>query len=135
MRQHSMFRIDRQRLLVGAMLCFSAPALAAEPIGAIAPAHGPMLMLYVSQPIGNPGASRVFGLRLHQASQQATVQSAQMSFNAAAPQRSLIDLQVRRRSDVRLAFGERLTWDMQRSEFMLPQSRSSKPLDFASGER
>jgi len=129
-RQHQMVRIDRQLLMLAVLLSGSAPVLAAEPIGAITPAHGPMLMLYVSQPIGNLGASRVYGLRLHQVSQSATTQSAS-GFYAASPQRSLLDLQVRRRTDVRLAVGEHLTWDVERREFMLPQNRSTKLLDFA----
>jgi hypothetical protein len=131
MRRYQTMQIDRQLLLLAALLSCSVQALAAEPAGAIAPAHGPMLMLYISQPLGNPGASRVYGLRLHQVTQPASAQGAQASFYAASPHRSLVDLQVRRRTDVRLAFGERLTWDMGRREFMLPQNRNTRLLDFA----
>jgi len=130
MHRHQTMRVERQMLLLAVLLSCGAEACAAEPAGAVTPAHGSMLMLYISQPIGSAGASRVYGLRLHQLTQPVSAQSAQSNFYAASPQRSLIDLQVRRRTDVRLAFGERLTWDMERREFMLPQNRNTKPLEF-----
>jgi hypothetical protein len=121
-------------MLLAVLLSCGDQAYAAEP-GAVTPAHGPMLMLYISQPIGSTSASRVYGLRLHQVTQPVSAQGAQTSLYAASPQRSLIDLQVRRRTDVRLAFGERLTWDMERHEFMLPQNRNTKPLDFVASSQ
>jgi hypothetical protein len=91
-----------------------------------------MLMLYISQPLGSAGATRVFGLRLDQIAQtaQGPAANAAAEFYAASPQRSLVDLQIRRRADVRIQFDHRLTWNMNRREFELPSSRPAKPIDF-----
>jgi hypothetical protein len=121
-------RLIGQVLLLSALLTGTAPVLAIEPV---APAHGPMLMIYVTQPLGNRGAGRIYGLRLHQTRQQPAVQSATSSaFYAASAQRSLIDLQVNRQADIRVEFGERLTWNVRRREFELPNARAPKAIDF-----
>lgn len=123
----------RQVLTVSALLACSSVAFAADPGGAVAPAHGPMLMLYVSQPLAS-GARRVYGLRLDQgapAAFQLNVPNSTSSFYANSPHRSIVDLQIRRRSDVRLAFGNRVTWDWGSREFEFPNARAPKPIDFA----
>jgi hypothetical protein len=124
-------RVIGQILLLSALLTCAAPVLAVEPVGAVAPAHGPMLMLYVTVPLGSRGAGRIYGLRLHQVTQQPTVQSAATAaFYTASSQRSLIDLQIRRQADVRVEFGDRLTWNVRRREFELPNTRAPKAIDF-----
>jgi hypothetical protein len=111
-------RIMRRLLLLGALLPMMSPALAGgPPLSAVAPAHGPMLMMYVSQPLWGRGASRVYGLRLQQIALQPFVQSG--TFSAIAPPRALIDLQWRRQAEVRVQFGTHVTWDMRRGEFEL----------------
>jgi hypothetical protein len=120
-------------VLLGALLSARAASVsAAEPAGAVAPAHGPMLMLYVSQPLLS-GASRVYGLRLDQVaqvSQAVSSPSAVNGFYAASPQRSLVDLQIRHRADVRVEFGARLTWNVRSREFEFPNAAPPKPINF-----
>jgi hypothetical protein len=99
--------------------------MAAEPLTAIAPSHGPLLMLYVSQPLGAHGANRVYGLRLDQGAQPSTPPtSATASVYASSPRRSLVDLQIRREADVRIEFGQRVTWSVTRRELNLSGSPS-----------
>jgi hypothetical protein len=125
-------RVISRMLVMGALLPCAGAAFAADPVGAVAPAHGPMLMIYVSQPLLS-GASRVYGLRLNQVAPTAQIASAATAasgFYAASPQRSLVDLQIRRLADVRVAFGNRLTWNVRRQEFEFPNARPVKPIDF-----
>jgi hypothetical protein len=125
--------ISPMLVLLGVLLSARATSVsAAEPGGAVAPAHGPMLMLYVSQPLLS-GASRVYGLRLDQiaqAPQAASAPFAAYGFYAASPQRSLVDLQIRRRFDVRLEFGDRVTWNARSREFEFPNAAPPKPINF-----
>jgi hypothetical protein len=124
--------IRRMLVLGGLLLPCTAPVSAADPVGAIAPAHGAILMIYVSQPLLS-GSSRVYGLRLNQIAQVpaiAPVPTAGNDFYAASPQRSLVDLQIRRQADVRVEFGDRVTWNVRRREFEFPNAHPSKPIDF-----
>ena len=113
--------------LIGALFCWPMTA-SADPGGAVAPPHGPMLMLYFSQPLGarmNP----VYGLRLEQ-----TAAAVNPGPYAIPAQRSLIDLQVRdlqlhHSADVQVEFGRRLTWSVRRREFELPGVRALRSLD------
>ncbi|HWW21035.1 MAG TPA: hypothetical protein VNZ06_09545 [Steroidobacteraceae bacterium] len=122
-------RVIRRMLGMGALLTCAGTAFSAEPAGAVAPAHGPMLMIYVSQPLMS-GASRVYGLRLDQVAQIVNAPITANGFYAASPQRSLVDLQIRRRADVRLELGNRVTWNLRRREFEFPDMRPTKPIDF-----
>jgi len=126
-------RVITQILLLGALLpC--AGAVMADPIGAVAPSHGPILMIYVSQPLGSRGASRVYGLRLDQAAfrpQAMGAPAAAGGFYGFSPQRSLVDLQIGRQADVRVKFGQRLTWNVRRTEFELPGVHPASAIDFA----
>jgi hypothetical protein len=126
-------RVIRRILLLGALLPGSG-ALMADPIGAVAPAHGPMLMIYVSQPLGSHAGSRVYGLRLDQAAFRPADMGTTSSsgFYAASPQHSLVDLQLRKQADVRVQFGQRLTWNVRRTEFELAGARPASPIDFTS---
>ena len=110
-------RVLRKWVLLTALLPLAEPSFAGEPITAMAPPHGPMLMFYFNQPLWSSGASRIYGLRLQQIAIQPFVQSG--TFSAIAQPRSLIDLQLRRHADVRLEFGHRVTWDVRRREFGL----------------
>jgi hypothetical protein len=125
-------RVIGRVLALSALLSCSSELFAADPVGAVAPAHGPMLMVYVSQPLLS-GANRVYGLRLNQnalTAAQLNAPTSESSFYAASPQRSIVDLQIRRRADVRLAFGNRVTWNWGSREFEFPNARAQKPIDF-----
>jgi hypothetical protein len=92
-----------------------------------------MLMLYFSQPLLS-GASRTYGLRLNQTSQAAQAVNpvaAPNDFYAASPRRSLFDLQIRRRADVRLQLGNHVTWNLRSREFEFPNARTPKAIQFA----
>ena len=106
-------RVAQQLLLFGALLGGRAGYCAADQPGMVAGAHGRVMMLYLSQPIGARGASRIYGLRLQQA---APMQAAGVPI-AMSHQRDIVDLQVRRYSDIRVEFGQRVTWNVGRSEF------------------
>jgi hypothetical protein len=126
-------RVIRRILLLGALFpC--AGAVMADPIGAVAPAHGALLMVYVSQPLGSHSASRVYGLRIDQGafrSQPVSAPAPVGGFYAFSPQRSLVDLQIGRQADVRVKFGQRLTWNVRRTEFELPGAHPASTIDFA----
>jgi hypothetical protein len=106
-------RVAQQLLLLGALLGGRAEYCAADQPGMVQGAHGRVMMLYLSQPIGARGASRIYGLRLQQA---APMQAAGVP-TAMSHERDIVDLQVRRYSDVRVEFGQRVTWNVGRSEF------------------
>lgn len=91
-----------------------------------------MLMIYVSQPLGSRAGSRVYGLRLDQAAFRPAGMGTTSGFYAASPQRSLVDLQVRRQADVRVQFGQRLTWNVRRTEFELAGAHPASTIDFTS---
>jgi hypothetical protein len=118
-------------LMVGALLPCAGIAFAADPAGSVAPPHGPMLMVYFTQPLTR-GASRVYGLRLDQVALAPQVVAATAPANGlySSSPRSIIDLQIRHRTDVRVEFGDRVTWNMHRQEFEFPNSRPPKPIDF-----
>jgi len=114
----------QQLLLCGALLGGRAGYCAADQPGMVAGAHGRVMMLYLSQPIGSRGASRIYGLRLQQPT---PMQSAGVP-TVMSHQRDLIDLQVRRYSDIRVEFGQRVTWNVGRSEFGPSGAQSSMPI-------
>jgi hypothetical protein len=88
------------------------------------------MMLYVRQPLGARGASRVYGLRLDQQGgtpPQAGAMTAPIA-SAMPGQRSIVDLQIRRAADVRVEFGRRMTWNIPRHEFGLTANQPSMAL-------
>ncbi len=120
-------------LLVGGV----TSVVAGEPGGAIAvaPAHGPVLMLYFRQPIGSRGATPIYGLRLDRSSALAGNEFAPLATPSASGRRSLIDVQLsnvhlQRPADLRVEFGQRLAWDVRRKEFSLPGTLSSRTFSF-----
>ena len=108
-------RVLRKMVLLAALFPVAEPSFAGEPMTAMAPAHGPMLMFYFRQPLWSSGSSRVYGLRLEQTAIQPFVQSG--TFSTIRQPRSLVDLQVRHNADFRVEFGQRVTWDMRRRDF------------------
>jgi hypothetical protein len=73
-------------------------------------------MLYVSLPLGSRGSSSLprYGLRIGEFRKRPT--TAQLIAIAPTP-RELIDLQIEAHSDVRIAFGRRLVWNVTRQAF------------------
>jgi hypothetical protein len=123
-------RVIRGILLSSALSAFAAPLHAAGPVGAVAPPHGPIFMIYITQPLGSRSASRVFGLRLSELAQPNPLSSASMQYGPVS-QRPLVDLQIRRQADVRVEFGQRLTWDLRRGEFALSGVGQPRAVEFA----
>lgn len=128
-------RVILQLLLFSALLFRALVCLAADRLGTVPAAHGPLMMLYISQPLAARGASRICGLRLDQQSPVPT-QSAPMpeaapsvmtgAIPGAGPgQRQIVDLQIRRYADVRVEFGRRVTWNIGRHEFGLSGNQPS----------
>jgi hypothetical protein len=112
-------RVLQQLLLFSGLLGWALECPAADAISAVPGAHGPQMMLYIKQPLGARGASRVYGLRLEQ---MATSSTPAAPMPGALPgelarQREIVDLQIRHYSDVRLEFGRRATWNIGRHEF------------------
>jgi hypothetical protein len=125
-------------MFIGSLMGCTASLLAGEPLGAVSPAHGPMLMLYVSRPLG-ARTSSIYGLRLDQNSTASTTTHPTGSYDPSA-QRPLIDLQLRnlqlrnlqltRPADLRVEFGQRVSWDLQRRVFELSGNHAPKPMEF-----
>jgi hypothetical protein len=88
------------------------------------------MMLYVRQPLGTRGATRVYGLRLDQQGGTRPQAGAMVgTVTSAMPaQRSIVDLQVRRPSDIRVEFGRHVTWNVARREFGLTSSQPTMAL-------
>lgn len=119
MADSSASRVFQQLLLFSGLLGWALVCPAADAISAVPGAHGPQMMLYIKQPLGARGATRVYGLRLEQTTTSATP-TAPMSGalpGELARQREILDLQIRHYSDVRLEFGRRATWNIGRHEF------------------
>jgi hypothetical protein len=127
--------VYRQVALMGLLTGLLAPALApADPVGAVSPAHGPVLMLYVSRPLGGSDARPVFGLRLDQHSALSGNEFTAGATPSSRP-RPLIDVQLSNvqmshPADLRVEFGRRLSWDLRRHEFSLPNSRTPRTFQF-----
>jgi hypothetical protein len=126
--------VMRQLLLLSGLLFWARVCPAADALESVPAAHGPLMMLYLRQPLGARGATRIWGLRLEQAA-TAPTQAAALTGSmpgalpAAMPsQRALVDLQIRRSSDVRLEFGRRVTWNIARREFGLTANQPNMAL-------
>jgi hypothetical protein len=127
-------RVVQRLLLSSGLLCWAPVCPAADGLETVPAAHGPLMMLYVKQPLGARGATRIWGLRLEQAAPSPTQPAALMgatpgsSMSATPNQRDIVDLQIRRSSDVRLEFGRRVTWNIGRREFGLTANQPSMAL-------
>jgi hypothetical protein len=99
-------------------------------------AHGPMMMLYLRQPLGSRGAPRVYGLRVDQQGGTPPRAGAMVDpVTSAMPgQRSIVDLQFRHASDIRVEFGRHVTWNVARREFGLTTSQPSLALRLPASE-
>jgi hypothetical protein len=122
----------QQLLLCAALLSWALVCPAADALQTAPTAHSPLLMLYVRQPLGAPAGSRVYGLRLDQVPSVPSVPTVPALAwlpttgpIAANASHDIVDLQIRRYSDVRLELGRRLTWDIGREEFGASNSASS----------
>jgi hypothetical protein len=107
-------RFKQQLLLSSGLLCWNLACSAADQLGMVPTEHGPRLMLYIRQPLGARTAP-VYGLRLDQMDTAPALPSAGSVVLSA--RRAIVDLQIRRYSDVRVEFGRRLTWNVGRQEF------------------
>ncbi len=114
MTSRSPIRFVPQQLLFAALLARALACPAADGVTSVPSAHGPMMMLYVRQPLG-AGAARIYGLRIDQLSPTPTL--AASGPTAVNGSRGILDLQFRNASDVRVEFGRRVTWSFGRREF------------------
>jgi hypothetical protein len=123
-------RVIQQLLLCSALLGLTPVCPAADGMTVVPGAHGPLMMLYVRQPLGARGAPRVYGLRLDQQGGTPPQAGAMADPIAAAMpgQRSIVDLQIRRATDVRVEFGRRMTWNIARHEFGLTANQPNMAL-------
>jgi hypothetical protein len=112
-------RVFQQLLLFSGLLDWALVCPAADAVSAVPAAHGPLMMLYIKQPLGARGATRVYGLRLEQTATSSTPAAPVPGAlpGELARQREIVDLQIRHYSDVRLEFGRRATWNIGRHEF------------------
>jgi hypothetical protein len=112
-------RVFQQLLLFSGLLGWVLVCPAANAVNAVPAAHGPQMMLYIKQPLGARGATRVYGLRLEQQAASSTPIAAMPGALAGelAHQREIVDLQIRHYTDVRVEFGRRVTWNIGRHEF------------------
>jgi hypothetical protein len=103
-------------LLGGASMVSISGTGAGNAVSAAPVSCGPQLMLYVTVPLSSHGSSSLprYGLRIGEFRKRPTTPQ----LLAVAPvQRELVDLQIVPHSDVRVEFGRRLVWDIQRGAF------------------
>jgi hypothetical protein len=112
-------RVIQQLLLFSGLLGWALVCPAADAISAVPGAHGPQMMLYIKQPLGARGATRIYGLRLDRLSAGSTPTATMPGAlpGELARQREIVDLQIRHYTDVRVEFGRRATWNIGRHEF------------------
>jgi hypothetical protein len=131
-----MTRVVQQLLLLGG-LAGVVRVCPADGMTVAPGAHGPVMMLYLRLPIGSPGAARVYGLRVDQQGgtrPQAGAMTDPVTSGAMPGQRSIVDLQFRHASDVRVEFGRHVTWNVARREFGLSNSQPSMALRLPASE-
>lgn len=116
MAGRSATRFVPQQLLFAALLVRALACPAADGLTTVPDAHGPQMMLYIRQPLG-AGATRIYGLRLDRMASTPALATSGPVVTAGA--RSIVDLQFRHASDVRVEFGRRVTWNLGRREFGL----------------
>ncbi len=119
MTDPSTSRVFQQLLLFSGLTGWALVCPAADAISAVPGAHGPQMMLYIKQPLGARGTTRVYGLRLEQLATSSTPIAPMPGVlpGELARQREIVDLQVRHYTDVRVEFGRRATWNIGRHEF------------------
>jgi hypothetical protein len=119
-----------QQLLVCGSLMGLVRVCPADGMSVAPSAHGPLMMLYVRVPLGAPGARRVYGLRIDQQSGALPQAGAMVGpIRSALPgQRSIVDLQMTRASDLHVEFGHRVTWNVARRELSLSGNQPSMAL-------
>ena len=122
-------RVVQQLVLFGGLVGL-ARVCPADGMSPVPNAHGPLMMLYLRQPLGARGAPRVYGLRVEQQGGTPPQAGAMVDpVTSAMPgQRTIMDLQIRHSSDVRVEFGRRVTWNVARHEFGLSANQPSMAL-------
>jgi hypothetical protein len=119
------FKVDR---LVKGLALLSVPlpwamaCLAAEAGNAVPSAQGPQIMFYFKQPIGSTAATRVYGLRIDQASTPPALPGA--AGIGSLGRRELVNLQINAHANVKIDFARRLSWDFGRRQFNLSGDQS-----------
>ena len=122
------------RLIQQLMVCGGLVGLArvcpADGMTVVPSAHGPLMMLYFRQPLGARGGARVYGLRIDQQGGTPPQAGAMVDpIRGAVPgQRSIVDLQMSRASDLRVEFGHRVTWNVARRELGLSNNQPTMAL-------
>ena len=127
-------RVVQQLLVSSGLLCWAVVCPAADGLETVPSPHGPLMMLYLKQPLGARGATRIWGLRLEQAAPLPTQPAALVGAMPGSPtsampnQREIVDLQIRHSADIRVEFGRRVTWNIGRREFGLTANQPSMAL-------
>jgi hypothetical protein len=93
------------------------------------PPQSTQIMIYFRQPMWSPGAHRTYGLRIDQASAPLTVPNA-VGFNPLRRQ-EIFNFEIGPHADMRVEFGRRLVWDLNRQELALGSLRPGIPILFA----
>jgi len=109
--------------LCGVSLAWTLACRAADTGVQSVPTQAPQVMLYFHQPIGGHGAPRVYGLRIDQTSVPPS--TAVVALANPFRRREILDLEFAPHSDLRVAFGRRLIWDLGTHEFGLYSRTSS----------
>jgi hypothetical protein len=123
--------ILQQQLLLGGLLLWAPGVPASDGLQTAPTAHGPLMMLYLRQPLGARGATLIWGLRLEQSTSTPTQPAALTNgmpgalATAMPNQREIVELQIRHQADVRVEFGRRMTWNVGRQEFGLTANQPS----------
>jgi hypothetical protein len=109
-------RTIKHLVWIGAAVPWAVACLAADPYIQVPHAQATQLSVYVSKPVGTPGAHWVSGLRID----RTTV--APLLAGATGPLRRhpLVDLQFARRAPTRVELGGRMLWDPRSRQIELP---------------
>ena len=116
MQRNAAIRFPSRLVMSGASVVASVAVCAGNIAGMVPTSRGPQIMLYVRQSLWSPGTPfRVYGLRIEEVRAQPT--SPQSGAVGSLRRSELVDLQVVPHSDIRIAFGRRLTWDFTYGAF------------------
>jgi len=116
-------QLGKSAVLCGVSLAWTLSCRAGETGVQNVPTQAPQIMLYFHQPVGGHGGPRVYGLRIDQTSVPAS--SAVVALGNPLRRREILDLEFAPHSDLRVAFGRRLIWNLGTHEFGLYSRTSS----------
>jgi hypothetical protein len=121
-------RPAREIVFACATMAAVANACAASGVWLPDSSLGPQITLYVSQPLwARVPSTRTYGMRLEQV--RSDVGLPRRAEYGVVRRKSLIDLQVRPHSGMRLEFAARISWDLGRESFGLTPDGSSRVID------